>query len=79
VDGPCYHPKMINAKHVDFFESQEKVPARDLHGPGEMLFARKFSDDDLHLIERITAMNTRKGKLAANLRMINPNDQKICQ
>jgi hypothetical protein len=61
-EGGRAHPEMINAKHVDFFESQEIISLQDLHGPGELLFARKFSDDDLPLIERISAMIEKKEK-----------------
>jgi hypothetical protein len=60
VEGPRSHPKMITAKHIDLFESQDEVAAPDLHGPGEMLFARKFSDDDLHLVERVEQMIRKK-------------------
>jgi Core-2/I-Branching enzyme len=60
AEGPRRHPKMITAEHVDLFESQDEVVAPDLHGPGEMLFARKFSDDDLHLVERVEQMIRKK-------------------
>jgi hypothetical protein len=56
--GPCPprgHLK-ITSRHVDLFESQGEVSAPDFHGPGEMLFARKFSDDDLPLVERVEEM-----------------------
>ena len=59
-EGARHHPNLLSAKHVDFFESHEEVPAQDLHGPGEMLFARKFSDDDMHLIERVEEMIRKK-------------------
>jgi hypothetical protein len=61
--SPAAHPEMINAKHLEFFESQNEVFPQDLHGPGELLFARKFSDDDLHLVERIAEMIDKKEKL----------------
>jgi hypothetical protein len=64
VEGTRHHPKVINAKHVDLFESQSEIPAQDLHGPGELLFARKFSDDDLRLVERVEKMIRKKEKLA---------------
>jgi hypothetical protein len=51
---------MITSRHVDLFESQGEVSAPDLHGPGEMLFARKFSDDDLPLVERVEEMIRKK-------------------
>ena len=54
------HPAMIGENHIAFFESQEKVSVNDVHGPGEMLFARKFSDDNLALISRVNEMIQRK-------------------
>lgn len=60
VEGPRRHPKMITAEHLDRFEAQEEVAATDVHGPGEMLFARKFADDKLYLVERVEAMIRRK-------------------
>jgi Core-2/I-Branching enzyme. len=60
VEGPRSHPKDITAQHIDSFESQDEVAAIDVHGPGEMLFARKFSDDDLHLVERVEQMTRKK-------------------
>jgi Core-2/I-Branching enzyme len=60
VEGPRSHPKMLTANHIDLFESQDEVAAPDVHGPGEMLFARKFSDDDLHLAERVEQMIRKK-------------------
>ncbi len=60
TEGRRYHPKMITATHVDLFDSQDEVSPPDLHGPGEMLFARKFSDDDLHLVERVEEMINKK-------------------
>jgi hypothetical protein len=56
------HPEMINERHIAFFESQDKVSLEDGHGPGELLFARKFSDGDLQLIQRIEEMISRKEK-----------------
>jgi Core-2/I-Branching enzyme len=50
------HPALISEKHVRFFESQEKVLVEDEWGPGEMLFARKFSDQTLHVTESINEM-----------------------
>lgn len=56
------HPDSISEKHVSFFEKDEKVIIDDLYGSGEMLFARKFSDDRLDLIQRIENMIERKEK-----------------
>lgn len=62
ADGKRTHPMRINARHLDFFASRDEVSVTDLHGPGELLFARKFSDADLELTERIAAINEEKEK-----------------
>lgn len=61
-DYPAYlsHPALLNEKHIQFFESQERVLIEDEWGPGEMLFARKFSDQTLRVIDRIDEMIRRK-------------------
>ena len=58
-----HHPAMLNSEHVRLFEAQENVWVEDEWGSGEMLFARKFSDDNLDLVERIEAMIKRKKSL----------------
>ena len=62
TDWPTHgdHPAMLNDAHVRFFEEQEKVWVEDQFGSGEALFARKFSDDNLDLLDRIDAMIKRK-------------------
>jgi hypothetical protein len=55
-------PRMLTERHVSFLESMQEVCVDDLHGPGELLFARKFSDDNLRLIARIDEMIKRKEK-----------------
>jgi hypothetical protein len=55
------HPALITEKHVRFFESQERVLVEDEWGPGEVLFARKFSDQTLHVIDQIDEMIKLKG------------------
>ena len=54
------HPAMLDDKHLRFFEAHEKVWIDDEWGSGEMLFARKFSDDDLRLVERTEEMIRKK-------------------
>jgi len=54
------HPAMINDAHVRFFETQEKVWVEDMYGSGEALFARKFSDEGLDIVDRIDEMIKRK-------------------
>jgi len=58
--SPADHPEMINARHLEYFESQDAVAPRDGHGPGELLFARKFSDAEFPVVERVVAMIARK-------------------
>jgi hypothetical protein len=60
--GGRARPEMLTARHVDLFESQTEVTLQDLHGPGELLFARKLSDDDFPLVKRIAAMTESKDK-----------------
>lgn len=62
-DWPPYNalgPLMITGRHVAFFEAQEKICIQDVYGRREVLFARKFSEDNLDLLERIDEMIRRK-------------------
>jgi hypothetical protein len=61
--GAQAHPEMISARHLEIFASQNEVTVQDLHGPGELLFARKFSDDSLPLVEKLAALIAQKEKL----------------
>jgi Core-2/I-Branching enzyme len=54
------HPEFINETHMRLFEAQEKVSLDDMYGSGEALFARKFSDDRLDLVDRTDEMIRRK-------------------
>jgi hypothetical protein len=56
------HPLWIGEKHLAYFEENEKIVVSDIWGSGEMLFARKFSDDNLEIIQRIDDMIKRKEK-----------------
>jgi hypothetical protein len=49
------HPEMINAEHVRRFIEEPALIADDRYGPGEVFFARKFSDASAPLIERLNA------------------------
>jgi hypothetical protein len=49
-------PAMISETHLDRLESQPAVVLHDVWGDGEVLFARKFSDERLDLIDRLEAM-----------------------
>ena len=50
------HPALLSERHVQYFESQERVLVDDEWGSGEVLFARKFSDQTLNVIDRIDEM-----------------------
>lgn len=63
--GGGNHPAMITDKDVTFFEAQQNVWIEDEWGSGEALFARKFSDDRLDLLDRIDEMIRRKEHQAA--------------
>lgn len=54
------HPELINEAHIKMFETNEKVIFVDMYGSGEMLFARKFSDDNLAIIEQVHQMISKK-------------------
>ena len=56
------HPEMIARQHIKRFDAQEKVWLNDVYGSGEALFARKFSDENLALLEQIDEMIVRKEK-----------------
>lgn len=63
--GQNAHPAMINEKHLSYIESKTAVCVEDHHGPGELLFARKFSDETLGLTDRIDAMIQAKEQIVA--------------
>jgi Core-2/I-Branching enzyme len=60
---PGHHPAMLSDAHITFFEERDKVWVDDQFGPGEVLYARKFSDDNPELPERIDVMIERKEQL----------------
>ncbi len=64
------HPAMLSEEHLAFFEARDKVFVEDLHGSGEVLFARKLSDESLGTVERLKVMIDRKEKLS-NAQMTN--------
>lgn len=54
------HPLMVNERHLSLFEANEKLWIEDEWGAGEMLFARKFSDARLDLVDRVDEIVRRK-------------------
>jgi hypothetical protein len=57
---PGAHPAMITDRHIGSFEANEKVRLDDVYGDGELLFVRKFADDNLDLLQRIDNLIVRK-------------------
>ena len=53
-------PAMMSDRHIALFESQQKVSLDDVYGRGEALFARKFSDGHLALVQKVEDMILRK-------------------
>jgi Core-2/I-Branching enzyme len=55
IDWPSgsSHPLMIGEHHAAVIDTGKKVYVNDIWGRGEVLFARKFSDENLDLIDRI--------------------------
>jgi hypothetical protein len=47
------NPGNISEKHLAFFRSTSSFSVDSLLGAGEMLFARKFSDDSEELVSRL--------------------------
>jgi hypothetical protein len=59
------HPSLISEVHLRRFAEQEDVWLEDMYGSGEALFARKFSDDRMDLVERVDEMiGTKEGNAA---------------
>ena len=54
------HPEMISQKHVALFQSQDEVCVQDSHGPGELLFVRKLSDESMDVVRQLDEMVKRK-------------------
>jgi hypothetical protein len=53
-------PAVLNEKHREFFETNLPVGVQDAHGSGELLFARKFCDENLALVDRVDNMIKRQ-------------------
>jgi hypothetical protein len=53
-------PRILTSQHVAFFEAEKKVWLEDTKGRREALFARKFTDDNLPLVDRLDRMIMRK-------------------
>jgi Core-2/I-Branching enzyme len=55
------HPAILSDRHIEHFSARQEVRIEDIFGAGEALFARKFSDTNLALLQRIDEMAHMKG------------------
>jgi hypothetical protein len=53
-------PAILGSDHLKLFEKQKEVSVVDLHGPGELLFGRKFNDKSIELVRRVDRMICQK-------------------
>jgi hypothetical protein len=58
------HPATITERHLAYFERLERVEVHDVWGSGEVLFARKFSEANPRLLDRIDEMIARADRSA---------------
>jgi hypothetical protein len=54
------HPELIGEYNIQLFEEKENIIFSDMYGSGEMLFARKFSDNNLAVVQQIDDMIRQK-------------------
>ena len=47
------HPALIGAGHLARFKARPQILVDDVYGAGEVLFARKFSDNSLEIIQQL--------------------------
>lgn len=57
------HPATLNRDHLAYFESNDTVWLTDVYGSGEVLFARKYSDDTFELIQKVKSIIAKKESL----------------
>jgi len=54
-------PAMISEKHLAIFAAQKQVWLGDVFGAGEVLFARKYSDENLGTVDEVDKLVKTKG------------------
>ncbi|MEL7655690.1 MAG: beta-1,6-N-acetylglucosaminyltransferase, partial [Bacillota bacterium] len=47
------HPANINQQHLEHFKMNRRLVIEDHYGRGEVLFARKFTDDSGELVKQL--------------------------
>ncbi|MEJ5348899.1 MAG: beta-1,6-N-acetylglucosaminyltransferase [Desulfosoma sp.] len=58
-------PEWIQRKHLEFFRSTTRFPDDDPYGPGEILFARKFSENADDLVRELDQIIVEREALEA--------------
>ena len=53
-------PSQINDKHLEYFQSNLSIFTKGIYGEGELLFARKFSDECEELILKLDQLRIKK-------------------
>ena len=67
-DPAWWHPATLTARHIDaLFDQDLAFPPEGWYGPGPMLYARKFSDDDRSLFDIIRARQELRDQRASAL------------
>ncbi len=56
------HPATLQQQHIEFFKNSDKIIIEDHYGKGEVLFARKFSDESENLIKQLNEIIHTKEK-----------------
>jgi hypothetical protein len=76
LDWPAgQRPVFLNSTHVEQIELSNRPWIDNEWGSGEALFARKFSDDNLKLLERIDAMILRTEQASSALSPVRSDSQ----
>jgi hypothetical protein len=47
------HPSLVSEKDLELFKVHGPIVVSDIYGKGEILFARKFSDESVHIVAKI--------------------------
>lgn len=63
-------PAPLSQEHIDRFLSEEMLVADDRFGPGEVFFARKFSESNSDLVDQLDAKRVHPSALVADSRIV---------
>ena len=63
--GGGAHPAYLTEKHIDLFKATPSITLDDIYGAGEILFARKFSDEAEEIVRQLDQLIGERGLKAA--------------